>query len=71
VAVIVAAIPEQLDGEFTVTVGAVLTINVLVPFAVQPPVFVIVTEKAPAIVDVKLATLPGLVTPAGTVQTYV
>jgi hypothetical protein len=40
----VAAIPEQLEGEFTVTVGAVLTINVFVPFAVQPPVFVIVTE---------------------------
>jgi hypothetical protein len=40
----VAAIPEQLEGEFTVTVGAGLTVSVPEPVPEQPIVFVIVTE---------------------------
>ena len=40
----VAGIPEQLEGEFTVTVGAGLTIRVPEPVPEQPVAFVIVTE---------------------------
>jgi hypothetical protein len=41
---VAAGPPELRVGEFTVTVGAVFTIKVLEPFAVHPPLAVIITE---------------------------
>ena len=56
--------------EFTVTVGKGLTVTV--PLADKDEqlvvVLVITTLYVPATVDVKLATLPGAGTPAGTVH---
>jgi hypothetical protein len=52
--------------------GNGFTVTVPVADCVQPvDVTVTVTVYAPPVVVVKLATLPGLVTPPGTVQAYV
>ena len=70
-AVIVALAPEHADGLFTVIVGGVITVKVLLAGALVQdgvPVVLMVTVYVPATVALKLATLPGLVTPAGTVQ---
>ena len=70
VAVIVAAAPAHTAEEFTVTVGNGLTVTVPLAGAEAHVVAgsVIAPLYVPATVDVKLATLPGLVTPAGTVH---
>ena len=70
VAVTVAAAPAHTVDEFTVTVGKGSTVTV--PLADKDEQFVVVlvitTLYVPATVEVKLATLPGAVAPAGTVQ---
>jgi hypothetical protein len=74
VAVIVAVPPAHIDGLLTDTVGGVIKLTVPeagVPGQEGVPVVEAVTVYVPAIVVVKLATFPGLVTPAGTVQLYV
>ena len=62
--------PHIPPEEFTVTVGNGLTVTVPLAGAEAHVVAgsVITTLYVPATVDVKLATLPGLVTPAGTVH---
>ena len=67
----VAAVPAHTADELTVTVGSALTVTVPVPGAEMQlvNVLVITTLYVPATVEVKIVTLPGLVTPAGTVQT--
>jgi hypothetical protein len=72
VAVIVAAVPAHTVDELTVTVGNALTVTVPLAKAEEQvvTVLVITTLYVPATVEVKDATLPGLVTPAGTVQAY-
>jgi hypothetical protein len=71
VAVIVAAVPAHTVDELTDTVGKGLTLTVPLADAETQPVVVLVitTLYVPATVEVKIVTLPGLVTPAGTVQT--
>jgi hypothetical protein len=71
VAVMVAAVPAHTVDELTDTVGNVLTVTVPLADAEEQLVVVLVitTLYVPATVDVKIVTLPGLVTPAGTVQT--
>ena len=70
VAVTVAGAPEQTVGLFTVTVGK--GFNVTMPEALvltQPvTVLVMITLYVPETVAVKLATSPGFVAVAGTVQ---
>ena len=70
VAVMVAAVPAHTVHELTVTVGNVLTVTV--PLAETDGHVVtgsvMMTLYVPATVDVNVATLPGLVTPAGTVH---
>jgi hypothetical protein len=68
----VAAVPAQTVDELTDTVGNALTVTVPLAKAEEQvvTVFVITTLYVPATVEVKDATLPGLVTPAGTVHTY-
>ena len=59
----------HLAGEFTVTVGFGFTVKVPDPLPVHAdPTSVITTEYVPAVVAEKLATLPGLGTPPGTVH---
>ena len=67
----VAAVPAHTVDELTVTVGSALTVTVPLAEVEEQLVIVLVitTLYIPAIVEVKVATLPGLVTPAGTVQT--
>jgi hypothetical protein len=71
VAVMVAAVPAHTVDELTDTVGNALTVTVPLAKAEEQvvAVLVITTLYVPATVEVKVATLPGLVTPAGTVQT--
>ena len=59
---------EQRAGAVTLTVGAVFTTKVFEPVPEQFPM-VTVTLYKPATVAEKLDTLPGFVTPAGTVHT--
>jgi hypothetical protein len=70
VAVIVTIVPSHTVALFTLTVG--LGLIVTVPEAevlIQPvAVLVIITLYTPAIVVVKVATLPGLAAPVGTVH---
>ena len=71
-AVTVAVLPEHTVGLFTVTVGGVVMVTVpLAELLAQlgVPVVDTTTEYEPAVEVVKLATLPGLVTPLGTVHT--
>jgi hypothetical protein len=69
--VIVAVAPVHIVEEFTVTVGTGLMVTV--PLAeIELHVVagsVITTLYVPATVEVKVATLPGAGTPAGTVHT--
>ena len=66
----VAVFPSHIIG--LVTVGAVgFGFTVTKPDAIaliHPSSFVIVTLYVPALVDVKVFTLPGAVTPVGTVH---
>jgi hypothetical protein len=71
----VAGDPVHTVGEFTVTIGNGLAVTV--PLADKEEqlgtgkmavVLVIITLYVPGIVEVKVATLPGLVAPAGTVH---
>ena len=59
-------------GELTETTGSSLIVTVPLPGSETQPVlvFVIITLYVPATVVVKVATFPGLITPAGTVHTY-
>ncbi len=67
----VAGVPAHTVEEFTLTVGNGSTVTVPLADADTQfvAVFVITTLYVPATVDVKLATLPGSVAPAGTVHT--
>ena len=68
-----ALAPAHIEGLFTVTVGGVTILTVPeagVPGHEGVPVVVAVTVYVPAVDVLKLATLPGLVAPAGTVQLY-
>ena len=67
---IVAVPPVQIVDELTVTVGNGFTVTVPLAGADEQvdAASVIVTVYVPATPDVKLATLPGAGTPAGTVQ---
>ena len=59
-------------GVFCVITGFELTVSVpLADDETQPAALVTITLYVPPTVLVKLATLPGLVKPAGTVHTYV
>jgi hypothetical protein len=70
VAVIVAFAPAQTEGLFTVTAGAAFIVTVPDALVLEQPVVVLVitTLYGPAVLVVKLATLPGSVTPAGVVH---
>lgn len=70
VAVTVAFAPAHTEGLLTVTVGAafILTVPEALVLAQLVVVFVITRLYCPAVAVVKLATLPGLVTPAGVVH---
>jgi hypothetical protein len=70
VAVIVAVRPLQITGLFTVTVGSALMVTTPEPLRLTQFVAVLVTITLydPAVAVVKLATLPGLVAPAGVVH---
>ena len=69
-AVTVADVPEHTVGLFTLTVGLGLMVTVPLPLALTQlvVVLVIITLYVPATVVLKLATFPGLVAVAGTVQ---
>ena len=69
-ALTVADAPEHADGLFTLTVGNGSKVTVPLALTLEHVVVVLVmiTLYVPAIVVVKLATLPGLVAAAGTVQ---
>ncbi len=66
----VAVAPAHTEGLFTVTVGAAFMVTVpdALVLAQLVMVLVITTLYCPAVVDVKVATLPGLVTPTGVVH---
>ena len=70
VAVIVAVDPTHTEGEFTVTVGKGLIVTVPLADVEEHVVAgsVMITLYVPATVVVKLGTLPGAGTPAGTVH---
>ena len=69
-AVSVAFAPAHTEGLFTVTVGSALIVTVPDVLVLAQPVVVLVitTLYDPAVLVLKLATLPGLVTPAGVVH---
>jgi hypothetical protein len=66
----VALAPAHTEGLFTVTVGSAFIVTVPDALVLEQLVVVLVmtTLYCPAVVVVKLATLPGLVTPAGGVH---
>src|SRR5215468_10818083 len=70
-AVRVAELPAHTVAEFTATIGLGLTVRLPQPLPVQPLASVTVTQYWPTTLALKLATLPGLLAPAGTVQAYV
>src|SRR5215471_5125344 len=70
-AVKVAEWPAHTVAEFTDTIGLGLTVRLPQPLPVQPLASVTVTQYWPATLALKLATLPGLLAPAGTVHAYV
>ena len=66
----VAFAPAHTEGLFTVTEGEAFIVTVPDALVLEQPVVVLVmtTLYCPAVEVVKLATLPGLVTPAGGVH---
>ena len=62
--------PEHTVGLLTVTVGIGVKVTVPLPLALTQvvAVLVMITLYVPAVVVLKLATFPGLVAAAGTVQ---
>ncbi len=70
VAVTVAFAPAHTEGLFTVTVGSALIVTVPDALKLAQFVVVLVITKlyCPTVEVLKLATLPGLVTPAGIVH---
>ena len=71
-AVTLVLAPEQAAGLFTVTVGKATKVTVPDALALgqEVVVLVIITLYVPPAVVLKLATLPGAGTPAGTVHAY-
>jgi hypothetical protein len=70
VAVTVAGVPAHTVGLLTVTVGSGLTETTPEAATLTQPVtvFVKITEYVPEVLVVNEATLPGFVTPPGTVH---